>query len=210
MPINRLKDKDTWTDTWESDIKRRQLILGSVLIFSVIFTLPIFFNYIQKRSGTRLNDLILAQIPPHNVSVAIFACIWGTGLLILIRALKHPSIYILYSWTLVFVCLARYIAIWFVPLEPPIGLIPLTDPLTGVFYGQSLITKDLFFSGHTATLTLMILCLEKRTDKIIGTIATATVACLLLVQHIHYTVDVLASPIIVYGCFRFTRYILNR
>ena len=208
--IKKLKDNDTWANAWATPVIRRQLIVGSVLMLGVVATLPTFFNYMQKRSGVVLNDWLLAEIPPRNVSVLIFTVIWGMGLLTLVRAVRHPSVYINYSYTLILVCLARYITISLVPLNPPVGLIHLTDPLTAIFYGESNITKDLFFSGHTATLTLMFLCLEKRTDKIIGAIAIVIVAFLLLVQHIHYTIDVLAAPPIVYGCFCLTRYLLNK
>jgi len=126
------------------------------------------------------------------------------------RALYKPSIYIIYCWALIPITITRFITISIVPLEPPIGLIPLTDPLTGVFYGQALITKDLFFSGHIATLTLMFLCLEKRNDKIIGFLAALVVACLLVVQHIHYSIDILASPGITYICYRLTRKFLDK
>lgn len=183
------------------------LLLGSVVIAIVINVLPIFFRDIEKRKGIVLHDWVLAAIPAYNVSVAIFAIIWGMAILVLIRAIQNPAIYITYCWTVIFICIARFITIYFVPLDPPVGLIPLTDPLTGYFYGHAFITKDLFFSGHTATLVLMYLCLEKRNDKIIGFIAIIVVACLLLVQHIHYTIDVLAAPIIVYGLYNLTRYL---
>lgn len=187
---------------------RLKLIVGSALIFIIIMILPVFFNTIQKRNGVVLHDIVLAQIPPHNVSVAIFVIIWGMGLLILYRAVLKPDIYLHYIWALIVVCLARMMTISFVALNPPVGLIPLTDPLTGIFYGESSITKDLFFSGHIATLMLIYLCLEKKTDKILGAIAIIVVACLLLVQHIHYTADIIASPFITYGCFRLTRYFI--
>jgi hypothetical protein len=44
---------------------------------------------------------------------------------------------------------------------------------------------------------------------IIVEITLEGVAYLLLVQHIHYTIDVLATPIVVYPCYRLTRYLLN-
>jgi len=194
--------KNTWKETWKSSRQRRQIIIGSVSMLIVVFILPIFFGYIEKRKGVPLNDFVLSHITPHNVSVLIFAIIWGMILFIFIRALYTPSIYITYCWTLIFVCVARLICISLVPLAPPKGLIPLTDPLTGVFYGNALITKDLFFSGHTAILTLIALCLQKKTDKIIAVFAVITVAFLLLVQHIHYTVDILAAPVFVYVIHR--------
>ena len=200
--------KTNWKNAGSTISNRLKLIVGSALMFVIITILPFFFNSIEKRNGVVLNDFILAAVPPHNVSVAIFVIIWGMGLLILYRAVFKPDIYLHYVWALIVVCLVRMMTISFVALNPPAGLIPLTDPLTGIFYGESSITKDLFFSGHIATLTLIYLCLEKKTDKAFGLVAIIVVACLLVVQHIHYTVDIVASPIITYACFRLTRYFL--
>jgi len=171
--------------------------------------LPPFFNMIQKRTGPELNDWVLAAIPPHNVSVAIFTVIWGIGFYALYRAMEKPTIYITYLWTFIFITILRMLAISLVPLNPPAGLIVLTDPLTAVFYGRSTITKDLFFSGHTSILFLAFLCLERKWDKIMALIGTIIVACLLLVQHVHYTVDIIAAPIIIYPVFRVVKYLLN-
>ena len=200
--------KTNWKIANRSVSTRLKLIVGTALIFVIIVMLPIFFNTIEKRNGVVLHDFVLAQIPPHNVSAAIFVIIWGMGLLILYRAVFKPDIYLHYVWGLIVVCLVRMMTISFVALNPPAGLIPLTDPLTGIFYGESTITKDLFFSGHIATLTLIYLCLKKKTDKIFGMISIFVVACLLLVQHIHYTVDIIASPFITYACFSITRYFI--
>jgi hypothetical protein len=209
MPSPSLKDN--WAQTWNSRYRRYQMIMGLVIMLAIIFTLPFFYARIQKRQGVVLNDWLLARIPPHDVSVAIFALIWGMVVLIVIRAIYNPSIYITYCWTLIFVCLVRFVTLSVVALDPPQGLVPLLDPLGSVFYGHNAaVTKDLFFSGHTTTMVLIYLCLDKRTDKIIAFIAAFAVACLLLVQHIHYTIDVLAAPVVVYPCYRFTRYLLDR
>jgi hypothetical protein len=200
--------KEGWKETWASPYGRRQIMIGTSIMLAIVYILPFFFNYIEKRNGAILNDWVLAHVPPHNVSGFIFAIIWGMIVLTIVRAINRPPIYINYCWTLIFVSLARLSCIAIFSLDPPRGLIPLTDPLTGVFYGEALITKDLFFSGHTATLVLIALSLEKRSDKIIGILATIAVACLLVVQHIHYTIDILAAPIFTYLCFRLTTHFL--
>lgn len=203
-----LSIKESWKETISNTSDRVKLIIGSVLILIILSLMPQFFNKIEKRNGVVLHDWILAAVPPHNVSIAIFIVIWGMGLLILYRALYKPRIYITYVWALIVVCLVRMATISFVALNPPIGLIPLADPLTGIFYGEASITKDLFFSGHIATLTLIFLCLDKKSDKWIALTSIILVACLLVVQHIHYSIDILASPIITYTCFRLAKYSL--
>jgi membrane-associated phospholipid phosphatase len=200
--------KRNWKQTWGSQIQRAQIIIGSVLMVAISCMLPSFFNLIQKRDGTILNDWVLAAIPAHNVSWAIFTIIWGVGLYGLWRAIQKPTIYITYIWSLLFIIVLRVLAISLVALDPPRGLITLTDPLTGIFYGESNITKDLFFSGHTSILYLAYLCIERKNDKIIMLIATIAVACLLLVQHVHYTIDIVAAFLVVYPVNKFVKYLL--
>ncbi|WP_202925353.1 phosphatase PAP2-related protein [Mucilaginibacter sp. 14171R-50] len=201
--------KQAWTAALQSPKKRDKLLIGSFIVAIILSSLPLFFSFIQKRKGTVLNDWVLAHVPAYDVSVVIFTIIWGMALLILIRALYNPVIYINYVWTLIFINIARMLTIYLVALDPPKGLIHLVDPLTGVFYGNNVITRDLFFSGHTSTLVLIFLCLEKRTDKILGFISIVAVMALLLVQHIHYTIDVVAAPVIVYMIFVLTRRLLK-
>ena len=78
----------------------------------------------------------------------------------------------------------------FVALNPPEKLIAIVDPLSTAFYGKNFITKDLFFSGHTATMIIIFFCLEKRADRVFALFTSLLVATLVLVQHIHYTIDV--------------------
>jgi hypothetical protein len=197
--------KQAWTAALQSPKKRDKLLIGSFVIAMMLSCMPIFFNHIQKRKGIILDDWVLAHITPHDVSIPIFTIIWGMAILTFVRALHNPVIYINYIWTLTFINLARLISIWLVALDPPRGLVHLVDPLTGIFYGNVVITRDLFFSGHTSTLVLMFLCLEKRNDKIAGFVAITAVMVLLLVQHIHYTVDVIVAPPAVYIIFVLTR-----
>ena len=204
-----LELRNNWKETWSSSLQRAQLIIGSILMTIISFMLPPFFNLIQKRDGPLLHDWVLAAIPPHNVSWAIFTVIWGIGFYALWRGIEKPTIYITYLWTFIFITILRVLAISMVPLDPPTGLIVLTDPLTAVFYGRSTITKDLFFSGHTSILFLAFLCLERKWDKILALTGTCIVAGLLLVQHVHYTIDIIAAPIIIYPVFRLVKYLLN-
>lgn len=197
--------KQNWLTAYDTSLKQVKLLIGSILITAIINIMPGFFRGIEDRNGIVLNDWVLTHLPAYDVSIPIFALIWGMGILMAVRAFYKPAICTTYIWTLIFVCIARFISLTLVKLDPPTGLVPLVDPLTSYFYGHASITKDLFFSGHTSTMVLIYLHLEKKRDKAIALIAALVVMALLLIQHIHYTMDVLAAPVIVYCCYRFAR-----
>ncbi len=140
-----------------------------------------------------LNDPILRLMAPHNISVPLFIVIWAITGFSIYRAVQHPMMFLTYLWSFIFLSLFRMLTITLVPLDPPTGLIPLVDPLSNFFYGDKFVTKDLFFSGHTSSVFLLFLTIPGRTDKKLALIATFIVGFLLLVQHVHYTMDVLGG-----------------
>jgi PAP2 superfamily C-terminal len=109
---------------------------------------------------------------------------------------------LLVLWAYNGVTLVRMACIGLLSLNPPTGLIPLADPITNQFYGKHYITHDLFFSGHTTTVFLIFLCLRKKSDRMYAFFASVLLGILLLVQHVHYTIDVLAAPVFTYAVYR--------
>jgi membrane-associated phospholipid phosphatase len=85
------------------------------------------------------------------------------------------------------------------------GLIGLVDPISNFFYGEKFVTRDLFFSGHTSTVFLIFLCLPGSRDKKIALAVTIIVGFLLLVQHVHYTLDVLGALLFAWIAYRIAR-----
>lgn len=172
---------------------RNKLAGGLLLLVLLIAFLPYYFAFIESRKGVVLNDLVLDFIESANVSIPTFIIIWSLSLWYLVKSFKDPALTLLILWGLNVLFISRIISIYLVPLEPPAGLIELIDPITNSVYGAKFITKDLFFSGHTATLVCLALCLKKRNDKIIVFTGAVVVGILVLVQHVHYTIDVIAA-----------------
>lgn len=183
--------------------KRFFFILATLLLVLVIN--PFFFNHIQHRNGIELNDWLLNFIPKYNVSLPILCISWSMVVLALLRAVQDPRFLIMFGWTYLLLAISRIISISLVPLDKPKGLINLYDPILNFFYGNQLITKDLFYSGHTATMFLIFLCLKNKYDKAYALFCTIAMAVLLLVQHVHYTIDVVAAPF-----FTYLLYILSK
>lgn len=189
-----------WRSAWTNPIFRIKTIFGSIILLAILIAFPFFFAIIEQREGMQFNDRLLQLIPPVDVSVFTFIVIWGMTLFLWFRCVQNPGIFIVALYSVIILCLSRMITISVFPLNPPVGLIPLKDPISSLFYGgtQVFITKDLFYSGHTATQFLIFLCLEKKKDKILALLSTTTVGVLVLVQHVHYTIDVLAAFVITY------------
>lgn len=190
-----------WHAAWQHPAFRKKLIIGVIALVLLLLTFPYFFQTIEQKSGPVLNDWVLNQLPATDVSIAIFLIIWATALLLIIRVRRSPAVFMLFVYGYVIVSLSRMISITLLPLDPPVGLIPLIDPISNAFYGESYITKDLFYSGHTSTIFLMFLCFRERISRLLALAGSLAVGGLLLVQHVHYTVDVLGAFVFTYPLY---------
>jgi len=192
----------TWKQAMQSWAFKSWLIAGHIMFIVLLLVLPHFFDHIELRDGTDLYDPMLALLPSIDLSTPIFICIWGTAGLMLYRWFSDPVVMITALYGFILVLFTRMLTISLVPLEAPVGLIPLIDPISNMAYGKAdFITKDLFFSGHTSTMFLAFLCFTNKTDKRIALLSTILVGSMVLMQHVHYSIDVLAAPLFTYGCF---------
>lgn len=203
----QVTDQLNWQQAWRNPVFRKKFILSTIVLVLLIFSLPSFFAYIEKREGAYLHDLILQVIPAADVSIPTFLIIWTISGLVIVRMIQNPAFALLMLASFTLLCIARMVSITMVPLNPPDGLIRLNDPLTSLIYGgkDKFMTKDLFFSGHTSNMFLMCLCLPKKTDKYLALMATIAVGILVLVQHVHYTIDVLAAFFFTYIVYRISK-----
>ncbi|MDB5012195.1 MAG: hypothetical protein JWQ25_397 [Daejeonella sp.] len=183
-----------WENAWQVPDFRRKLFIAIAVLLCLLPVLPHFYQYIQLRSGYTQNDPVLSAIPPHDVSIPVFTVLWLTMILSILRAVQNPKTFLKFLYGFLILNITRLICIAIVPLNPPIGLIPMIDPISNFFYGKSYVTKDLFYSGHTAAQVLIFLCLNRKWDKKVAAIAAALIAILVLVQHVHYTLDVICAP----------------
>jgi hypothetical protein len=187
-----------WRNAWGNPVFRKKTIIGSVCLVILLSFLPLFFETIEKRDGIQIHDFLLQRMKAYDVSILTFIIIWSMTVFLWIRCIQKPAIFLVALYSLILLFVIRMITITLIPLNPPAGLIPLRDPISSLFYGgpQVFITKDLFFSGHTSTQLMIFFCVEKKKDKILALLSTLTVATLVLVQHVHYTIDVVAALVL--------------
>ena len=99
--------------------------------------------------------------------------------------------------------LFRVLTLFFVPLDSPESIIPLHDEiLTHTFYAGGENLKDLFFSGHAATLFLFYFFTVNKVLKYLFLAAAISVSIGVVVQHVHYSYDVIAAPIFAYIAYK--------
>lgn len=176
------------------------LLTLSVLII-VLIILPNFLRFVENRSGFDFRDPILSLFNPVDLTWFTFALIYAGLVIAVIHLAKKPSSLVLAMKTYAITAIFRIIAMYLLPLEPPQTMIPLNDPFVQLFGPGEVLTKDLFFSGHTSTLFILFLTAQKRILKYVFLIFTILVAVCVIVQHVHYSIDILAALV-----FAFTSY----
>ena len=190
----------SWSDALQEPRFRNKTIIALLLVTIILILLPTFFAFIEKREGMVLQDFVLDAIPAIDVSIPTFVVIWSMVLLVFYRIYQNPRLFLVIAYGFILMCILRVLTISLLPLNPPVGIIALKDPIANIAYGGNgiFITKDLFYSGHTGNMFLFFLCLQRKWDKIIALAASFIVGILVLVQHIHYSIDVFAAFIFTY------------
>jgi membrane-associated phospholipid phosphatase len=187
-----------------NNIQFRNRFLITLGILVVLLTgFASLLAYIETRQGHVFYDPILNFIKPRDVSDAIFIVTYGTALIALIYAFSSPYRFLHLMQMYGSLTFLRVITLFFIPLEPPSSIIPLRDQfLTQTFYAGSENLKDLFFSGHAATLFLFYFFAENKFLKYLFLISAIAVSIGVVMQHVHYSYDVIAAPIFAYIAYR--------
>lgn len=174
---------------------RKAFLLTMLVAFPVVAFLPVFFGWIERRPGVLPPEPLLHYLPATDLSIPLFVLLYTSIAYGLLRLVGRSELLLRGVQAYVLLLLLRMLAMWIWTLEPPPELVDLVDPVTQVFYpGGGSFAKDLFFSGHTATLVLLAMAMPTNRDRMIMSIAAALVGFAVLVQHVHWTVDVLAAP----------------
>lgn len=181
---------------------RSGFFIAAVILASVLFILTIFLKSVEARIGVGLYDPLLTLFNPVDVTWIIFIIIYGSLIAGIIFLALNPVKLIFAFQAYAVLVLLRMAAMYIVALEPPVTMIPLADPFAEYFTTGSIMTKDLFFSGHTATLFFLFLITK---EKLIGNFffaASIAIGVLVLMQHVHYSIDVFAAPFFTYGAYK--------
>ena len=192
-------------NVWKKELKDKNFKITAIIApIGIVITMVIFtrfLNFIELRPGVVLPDPFLELFNPIDISWFTFVVMYGSLITAIIYLLHYPRYLILAFISYMIMIYFRIPSMWSIPLEAPATILPLIDPMVSDVGVGRLMTKDLFFSGHTATIMIMYLSSPGKKWRIAFLIMTIIVALAVLVQHVHYTVDVIAAPFFAYVSF---------
>jgi PAP2 superfamily C-terminal len=170
---------------------------------AVLLAFARFVVRVERRPGAVLTDPLLAHFEAVDVSWLTFGLIYASFIAAFLLLVPRPDrmAHGFAAYGLMFVL--RGIAMYLTPLDPPVGMLPLRDPFVQLFNpGGAALTRDLFFSGHTASMFLLVLLAPGPRSRAFFAATTATVATCVLLQKVHYGVDVFVAPAYSYLAYR--------
>ena len=179
---------------WSEQRFRAEAVLTPIALVAVLAVMARFLSWVEQRPGVVLADPVLAHVPARDVTWLTFGLVYVGLVTAFVVLLPYPRRLVLGAQAYAVMVLFRMGVMAVTPLEAPPDTIPLRDPLVQIFGTGEVLTRDLFFSGHTATLALLTLLAPGRASRRFFLVCTALVAVCVLWQHVHYTVDVLVAP----------------
>lgn len=191
----------SWKKWWSIKLFRIQLILTLLTFVIILHYSCLFISIWEARIGVVVHDPVLNMLSPKNFSIPIFFIVHSSIVITFILLLDEPNVLTKAFQAYSLALFLRTVSIYFVPLEAPKGMIFLEDPITASFLNSiNVVTKDLFFSGHISAMCVFIYFSTHKIWKKYLLFITPILAILILWQHVHYTLDIIAAPFFTFLC----------
>ena len=179
----------------------------------VIFAVSVITNfyagvYATNRASNYVEDIILSNIPVFNVG---FIFVWGAIFLIVVLVflcLHHPKRipFLLHSLSLFYFIRAAFVSMTHLGPFPTQATLDITGLFARQFGGD-----DLFFSAHTGVPFLMALIFwHDKPKRYLFLVWSVVFGVVVLLGHLHYTIDVMAAFFITYGIYHLALWLFPR
>lgn len=199
-------------NNYKSFIKDKYLISATFLAL-IMLSVSFYINtllgaYVIEKESNSVTDIVLSNTRVYDVDQFF---VWGIFLFatfILLYCLKNVSRipYIVKS-----IALFVFIRSMFMSLThlAPFPERIILDP--SIIISKMSFGADLFFSGHTGLPFLMALIFwENKMLRIIFLISSVSFGVIVLLGHLHYSIDVAAAFFITYSIWHISRFLFKR
>lgn len=187
-------------------------LIGSILLGTSLIVQFFVSNYVTRSSSGSVTDIILSNTRVYDVG-GIF--VWGSVILVvfcLFIVLKRPNYmpFVMKSVALFTLIRSVFVSLTHISPFPTRALITSTffnnEVFRGIFTGN-----DLFFSGHTGIPFLLALIFwENKTLRMIFLSFSIMFAVVVLLGHLHYSIDVLSAYFITFTIFYICKYLFKK
>lgn len=193
-------------------MKKKQIIASalSLLFLGIVASFfNLFLRYHEHRANEinwQFTDPLFNWIPAADVSVYIFSVTYGSLLIYIFTQYKHKHFIEYAAYAYGFLILFRMISLTVVPLDAPDSFILLEDPFLNNLIYPGVIQNDLFFSGHVGLLAIFLFISRKWYFLVLMLV----LGLLVVIQRVHYSIDVIAAIPIAYFIVRFTKFLVSK
>jgi len=187
---------------------------GGILLLTVSLVAQFFIiDYVNSLSTTPVTDIILSNIRVYDVGgIFVYGSIILTvlGVFLGLRRLNFMP-FAMKSLALFTLIRAIFVTLTHISPFPTHAVIDLpfflnNEALSGIFTGN-----DLFFSGHTGLPFLLALIFwEHKTERTIFLSFSILFAIVVLLGHIHYSIDVLSAYFITFSIFQICKILFKK
>ncbi|OGJ10133.1 hypothetical protein A2456_01550 [Candidatus Nomurabacteria bacterium RIFOXYC2_FULL_36_19] len=187
---------------------------GGILLLTISLVTQFFvIDYVNSLSSTPVTDIILSNIRVYDVGgIFVYGSIILTilGVFLGLRRLNFMP-FAMKSLALFTLIRAVFVTLTHISPFPTHTIINLpfflnNEAFSGIFTGN-----DLFFSGHTGLPFLLALIFwQYRTERTIFMGFSIMFAIVVLLGHIHYSIDVLSAYFITFSIFQICKILFKK
>lgn len=193
MQLKRIWHKEIWNH-------KHLIMLSLVFLVCAVILDYIASLYVTDAQVVPVADIILDNIPTFNL---VFFYVYGAliimGLLFLYPLIfKAEKLHVVISQFSLLI-MVRGFFITLTHLALPLGALQFNVPKFLFLINYS---NDLFFSGHTAMPFLGFLLFKGDKIRYLFLALSIFMACVVLLMHVHYSIDVFSAFFITYGTFK--------
>lgn len=179
---------------------RRSFILAMCLLIGSLFVNFYAGAYATEKESNYVTDIVLSNTRVYDLDEIFIYGSWALVLAIGFLCFRYPERAPFIVKTITLFVLVRSVFISLTHLAPYPQTVQI-DPQSFIRY--FVFGGDLFFSGHTGLPFLIALIFWKEKWIRISFIATSLfLGTVVLLAHLHYTIDVLSAFFITYGIYQ--------
>lgn len=195
---------------WKKEIwKHKHLIFFSLIFLIIAIILDYFAGvYVTNTTGVVAPDIILDNIPTIDLD---FIFIYGYMIVIAILFI-HPLFFkvselhkVISQFSLLIMVRALFTCLTHLQIPTDAISFKIPDIISIISF-----KNDLFFSGHTAVTFLGFLLFRHSKLKYFFLISSVIMGAVVLLMHVHYTIDVVSAFFITYGTFKIGGWFFNK